>query len=189
MSRHVRSLAAVAILTAGSIVAAHATYRYFFPYGWSHCCDKQLYFALLHYADMNGGSFPSGGPTPEASLGQIHATRPEGYAYLLCGKTGSEMATQQILDQDLPLDESSCGWNYVEGLRADDDGRLALFWDREGLGHNGERLSGGGHVVMFVDGATRHIPESEWEAFLHEQQELHQQRHNVQQVEQSPEVP
>ena len=66
----------------------------------------------------------------------------------------------------------TCGWNYVEGLRLDSDGGLALFWDKEGLGHNGERLSGGGHIVSFVYGERKHIPAAQWDSFLEEQKKL-----------------
>jgi len=31
---------------------------------------------------------------------------------------------------------------------------------------------GGGHAVVFVDGGTRHVPASEWQSFLAEQQAL-----------------
>ena len=34
-------------------------------------------------------------------------------------------------------------------LWLDDDRRLALCWDKVGLGHNGERLPDGGHTVLF----------------------------------------
>ena len=68
------------------------------------------------------------------------------------------------------MSPDTCGWHYVEGLRKDDDPRLALFWDKVGLGHNGERLNGGGHIVTFVDGFPKHIPESEWTGFLDEQE-------------------
>ncbi|HET6574538.1 MAG TPA: hypothetical protein VFG68_13100 [Fimbriiglobus sp.] len=44
-----------------------------YPYGWSHCCDKQLSMALRWYADEHGGAFPAGGGTPEASLGLLYS--------------------------------------------------------------------------------------------------------------------
>ncbi|MEN6497138.1 MAG: hypothetical protein ABFD16_22820 [Thermoguttaceae bacterium] len=79
---------------------------------------------------------------------------------------------RQLLQRGQLLDANTCGWNYVEGLRKDSNGKLALFWDKEGLGHNGERLSGGGHIVTFVYGNREHIPAAEWDAFLEEQQKL-----------------
>jgi hypothetical protein len=54
----------------------------------------------------------------------------------------------------------------------DDDAGLALFWDKVGLGHNGERLSGGAHFVCFVHGSIEYIPGEEWQHFLDEQQTL-----------------
>jgi hypothetical protein len=48
----------------------------------------------------------------------------------------------------------------------------ALFWDKVGRGHHRERLNGGGHIVTFVDGFPKYIPESEWTGFLEEQERL-----------------
>lgn len=157
------------VVCAGVAIAAysvHSWYRSVYPFGRSHCCDKQLANVLFNYADTHDGSFPSGGETPEASLSQIHFIDEYGCASLLCGKTGSESLAQQILDQGPLLGPDTCGWNYVEGLRTDDDPRLALFWDKEGLGHNGERLAGGGHIVMFVSGFSEYIPAAKWKDFL-----------------------
>jgi len=56
---------------------------------------------------------------------------------------------------------------------------LALFWDKEGLGHNGQRLSQGGHIVMFVSGFTEYIPATEWDKFLAEQKVLFANRKNA----------
>lgn len=143
--------------------------------------------ALLDYADNNGGNFPAGKATPEASLSLIHPTCEHGYAYLLCGKTGSESVAQEILNQGKRLGPDTCGWNYVEDLRSDDDPRLAQFWDKEGLGHNGQRLSDGGHIVMFVSGISEYIPATQWDEFLAEQKELFAQRKNWQKKDRAQE--
>ena len=60
-------LAPIAVL---AVIAAlgFGYYRYRYPYGASHCCDKVLAFALRHYADEHEGWFPRGEATPEASL-------------------------------------------------------------------------------------------------------------------------
>jgi len=166
------------LLIAPLLVGGYAWYRYTYPYGASHCCDKQLYFALHEYAHRNGGDFPAGEATPEASLSSVHRALSSSYAYLLCGKSGSESLSQEILDRGELLGPETCGWNYVEGLRTDDNPRLALFWDKEGLGHNGERLTGGGHIVTFVGGMSEHIVKQEWSTFLAEQQALYEERKN-----------
>ena len=70
------------------------------------------------------------------------------------------------------LTPETCGWHYVEGLRKDDDSRLALFWDKAGLGHFGERLSDGAHVVYFVNSVTEYVAGDRWEEFLAEQERL-----------------
>ena len=68
-------------------------------------------------------------------------------AAILRGKTVSESQVVPRLEAGQLLSPELCGWHYVEGLRRDSDRRLALFWDKVGLGHNGEILAGGGHIV------------------------------------------
>jgi hypothetical protein len=57
-------------------------------------------------------------------------------------------------------------------LRKDDDPRLALFWDKVGLGHNGERLPAGGHFVCRVNGEIEYVAGDRWSEFLTEQEQL-----------------
>jgi hypothetical protein len=181
--RRYRWLVVSVVVVAGMVGGAYAWYRYIFPFGWSHCCDKQLHLALRNYADSNGGNFPAGGATPEASLSLLYGRVGYDPSYLLCGKTGSESTVQQLLSQGRPLGPDTCGWNYVEDLRSDDDFRLALFWDKEGLGHFGQRLSDGGHNVMLVGGFTEYIPATKWVEFLAEQKVLFAKRKNAKRVE------
>ncbi len=143
-----------------------------YPYGWSHCCDKGLSLGLLTYAQKNAGRFPAGESSPEASLSLLYR---EGYdvsANLFRGKTIPESVVQEVLDRGELLGPETCGWHYVEGLTLGDDHRLALFWDKAGLGHNGEVLSGGGHIVTFVHSGSEHIQEADWPEFLQEQEAL-----------------
>jgi hypothetical protein len=162
-------------VVAASIIAILAAlgygyYRYQFPYGWSHCCDKHLLMALNQYAEEHDGWFPRGEATPEASLSLLCRQTPE-LAYILRGKTVSEEVRLASLQGRELLTPETCGWHYVEGLRRDDDPRLALFWDKAGLGHNGQRLSSGRHVWL-VGGYMEHIPHDRWEEFLTEQERL-----------------
>jgi hypothetical protein len=153
--------------------AGFAYHRHRYPHGWSHCCDKQLMFALLAYADRHGGWFPKGETSPEAALSLLHRDDPESAnANLLRGKTVPETAVRARLEGGQLLTPDTCGWHYIEGQRKDDDPRLALFWDKAGLGHNGERLSGGGHYVCFVAGSIEYISGDKWEEFLAEQERL-----------------
>lgn len=172
MRRWIKWCAFVAVIVAALFAAGVAHYRRTYPYGWSHCCDKGLGLALLIYADRHEGWFPKGEATPEASLSLLHQDQPEIDANLLRGKTVAESVVQDRLNAGELLTPDTCGWHYVEGLRRGDDSRIALFWDKVGLGHNGQRLPGGGHSVGFVDGHTDIIPGDEWEQFLTEQQEL-----------------
>ncbi len=164
------AIAAITLL-AGSV---YGLYRYYYPLGRDHRCDKLLWFALREYAEKHNGAFPSGEATPEASISLVHSLDQFGYeyAYLLRRRDVPEDVVRQMLQRGQLLDPDTCGWNYVEGLRLDSNSKLALFWDKEGLGHNGERLSGGGHIVTFVGLWSEHIPAASWDKFLEEQRQL-----------------
>jgi hypothetical protein len=145
-------------------------YRWAYPYGWSHSCDKQLMFALHQYAEDHGGAYPAGEATPEASLSLLYPRYAD--EYVLQGKTVPLDLVRAALERGDRLGPDTCGWHYVEGLRLDDDPRLALCWDKVGLGHNGQRLSDGGRTVLFVIMAYEYIEGANWEGFLQEQQRL-----------------
>jgi hypothetical protein len=125
---------------------------------------------LLNYAEFNGGEFPSGGKTPEDSLRKLYPEYAD--ATMLRGRIVPLRTVQESLEKGQPLGPETCGWHYVEGLRKDDDPRLAIFWDKVGLGHNGERLQPGGHTVFFVNGLSHYVEPNEWDGFLKEQQRL-----------------
>ena len=149
-------------------------YRAYYPYGYSHSCDKQLIFALQNYADAHGGAFPAGEATPEASLSLLYPKYAG--AELLQGRSVPLEKVKAILESGQKLGADSCGWHYVEGLKSTDDRKIAVFWDKVGLGHNGERLSVPGHTVFYLNSSHDFIPESQWPAFLEEQKLLHEQR-------------
>jgi hypothetical protein len=165
-------MAVGAAVGAALATAGFAYHHSRYPHGWSHCCDKQLMMALLDYADRHDGWFPKGESSPEAALGLLHRENPELVtANLLRGKTVPEAAVRTRLEAGERLTPETCGWHYVAGLRRDDDRRLALFWDKAGLGHNGERLPEGGHFVCRI-GGIEYIAGDQWEAFLAEQERL-----------------
>jgi len=141
-----------------------------YPYGWSHCCDKQLMFALADYARAHDGAFPAGGETSEASLSLLYPDYAD--ANLLRGKTIPLEVVEPILAGGGRLGPETCGWHYVEGLRVIDNRNLALCWDKAGLGHNGERLLEGGHWVIFIGHHIDYVPAQGWGQFRREQQEL-----------------
>lgn len=142
-----------------------------YPYGWSHCCSKMLNMTLLQYADAQGGRFPAGEACPEASLSLLYREKLCD-ANLLRGKTVPLDEVETILNRGDLLGPETCGWHYVEGLTKNDDPRIAIIWDKVGLGHNGEALKPGGHSVIFLNGEEKYVPESEWPEFLEEQQRL-----------------
>lgn len=170
-------LKAIAIfgVAIGVLVGGARWYRRWqYPYGWSHCCDKGLWALLREYADAHGGVFPAGETTPEASLSLLYPKYAD--ANVLRGKTVPLSNVEAALKRRGRLDPSTCGWHYVEGLNTRDDPGIALFWDKIGLGHNGQRLSDGGHSVVFIGGDTEHIPGDRWQTFLDEQEKLHARR-------------
>ena len=150
--------------------------RYMYPYGWSHCCDTGLFGVLYNYANENNGFFPAGESCPEASLSLLYKEGHHADPNLLRGKSVPESVVREILESGCLLGPESCGWNYVEGLTLADDGRLAIFWDKAGLDHNGRRMSGGGHIVYFLHGFREHITADKWPQFLKEQKRLHAAR-------------
>ncbi|HZU36861.1 MAG TPA: hypothetical protein VFA18_13160 [Gemmataceae bacterium] len=152
------------------VIAYGAFIKWEFPYGWSHCCDKQLMFALHQYAEDHNGAYPAGESSPEASLSLLYPKYAD--AYLLRGKTVPWEKAQSLLEAGQKLGPDSCSWHYVEGLRLDDDGRLALFWDKLGLGHNGQRNPDGGAWVYFINFDSHYVSGSEWPAFLADQERL-----------------
>jgi hypothetical protein len=137
-----------------------------YPYGMSHSCETQLMFALQNYANANQGWFPRGEATPEASLSLLYQAglaSPE----MLHGKSVRLREVRERLAAGLLLTPETCGWHYVEGLRLDDPPKLALFWDKVGLGHDGERSNV--YRVYFVDLTSEPIPKTEWDQFLQSQ--------------------
>lgn len=142
-------------------------WRQIYPYGWSHCCDKQLYLSLMNYADAHGGRFPAGEATPEASLSLLY---PDVDANVLRGRIIPEEKVQAILSAGGKLTPSTCGWHYVEGLSINDNPDLALFWCKKPLGHNGQSLNG--FEVFTVGLDKRFVPQADWDAFLADQQKL-----------------
>lgn len=147
----------------------YASYRNKYPYGWSHCCSKQLATQLQIYAEENSGRFPSGRTTPEASLGLLYDGTEEFMVGLLSGKTVPEKVTRAALKKG-NLGPESTGWHYVEGLTLSDDPQLAIVWDKVGLNHFGEWKKGGGREVIFVSGLTEFI--GDWPKFLEKQARL-----------------
>jgi len=170
--RFIIVLSTVAAVLAGG---SGAYYRWAYPYGSSHSCDKALMFAFGDYARDHGGAYPAGEATPEASLSLLYPRYVD--AEVIRGKTVPTQVVQSILDRGERLGPDTCGWHYVAGLRSDDDPRLALCWDKVGLRHFGERLSDGGHFVIFVNPThVEYIEGAKWAEFLEEQKKLHEER-------------
>ena len=177
MGRRTKIVVLTAIIIPAALFAAgYAWWRYQYRYGFSHCCDQCLSIALEEYARTHGGAFPAGEATPEGSLSLLYREKTGecrwADANILRGKTVPESVVKEILERGDLLTPETCGWHYVEGLRMDDDPRLALFWDKAGLDHNGGRMAQGGHIVLFVDGQRKYIPQAEWDEFMDAQRKL-----------------
>lgn len=169
--RRVRVAIAFLLLGGAAVVGRQWWLAYQYPFGWSHSCDKGLFILLLEYADAHDGAFPLGGTTPEASLSLVAAGKDPSYFDLLRGKSIPAAVVIEQLRVAGELTPETCGWHYVEGLTTD-DGDAALFWDKDGLGHNGQRLQGGGHVVTFANGSQVHVSAQQWQQFLADQAKL-----------------
>ncbi len=166
-------IAIAATVLVALIGAGYCWYRYTYPYGPKHACLACLGSSLLCYAGRHNGHFPTGGGCPEASLSLLYREEPDLGACVLSGKTKSTEAAQELLERGELLGPDTCDWHYVEGLTQYDDPRLALVWDKVGLGHNGQRLPDGSHTVLRVGCIGEEvIPESEWPKFLEEQERL-----------------
>ena len=175
MRRRTKIAAVTAVIVlAVALILLFAWVRHQYPYGMSHCCDIIFYGSFQEYAATHSGAFPSGEATPEASMSLLYRETGDwrADANLLRGKTVPESVVKEILERGELLTPDTCGWHYVEGLRIDDDPRLALFWDKIGLDHNGGLLEGGGHTVVFVNGKRQHIPAAEWDEFIENQRKL-----------------
>ena len=153
----------VALLCSACVSFREWYVKWRFPFGWSHCCDIGLMFALRDYANGHGGAYPAGECCPEASLSLLYPKYLD--EDILRGKTIPLDMVEKRLKNGQKLTASSCGWHYVEGLTKTDDPRLGLIWDKVGLGHNGERLSEGGHNVIFVNCISRYIKGKHWDEF------------------------
>jgi hypothetical protein len=165
---HRRMQIGLAVLLA-LLAGTYGFYRHRFPYGMSHCCILQFTGALEMYAQDNKGYFPAGQSSPEASLSLLYRAQllP---ADILRGKTVPAHVVEKILRGGGLLRPETCGWHYHEGLSTNDDSRIAVIWDKVGLGHDGQNIDY--HEVLFLDGDRVFIPKSRWNAFLAEQQEL-----------------
>jgi len=150
----------------------YGIYRYHFPYGYRHCCLKILGSSLIQYAELHHGRFPTGAACPEASLSLLNRENLDIGAETLSGKTVPEEVAKQVLDRGELLGPDTCDWHYVEGLTLADDPRLALVWDKIGLGHDGQRLEHGGHSVFRIGGHEEVVSGAEWPDFLKEQEQL-----------------
>lgn len=166
-----RTLLLAVGLIAGVIALISWYYNKTYPYGRTHACDSQLSFALQEYAAKHKGQFPAGEKSPEASLSLLHGANRTDPA-LLAGKTASAKYAETLLSSGKLLDPSTCSWHYVEGLRLTDNPKLALFWDKIGLGHNGDWIEAGGHTVNFISCDRRWISVAEWPSLLEEQKML-----------------
>ena len=140
----------VAVMSAVVVVLFVATFighRHHYPYGWSHCCDKQLMAALMNFADQNDGWFPKGEASPEASLSLLYRDDPASVSEnCLRGKIVPEDAVRARLKAGELLTPETCGWHYVEGLTSiaivtpfnlgrSDTGETLINWSRLGVPH------------------------------------------------------
>jgi hypothetical protein len=153
-------------------LGGYLLYCYRYPYGQSHCCILAFSLAFEQYAEGHHGHYPSGESSPEASLSLLYRGDYNVSPNVLRGKSVPLEVVQQTLSEGGLLGPETCGWHYVEGLTQNDDSRIAILWDKVGLGHFGERHIDGSREVLFLGGERRIISRAEWPAFLQEQERL-----------------
>src|SRR5690348_2983687 len=105
--KHSRGVLVILAVLTGVVGSGWLYYRWIYPYGWSHSCDKQLMIALHRYAEDHGGAYPAGEATPEASLSLLYPA----YAneYVLQGKTVPLKAVKAVLERGERLGPDTCG--------------------------------------------------------------------------------
>lgn len=134
---------------------------------------RAIQTALRNYAERHDGWFPRGEASPEASLSLLHRENPGLVtANVLRSPTVPEAVAQVRLESGELLAPGTCRWHYVEGLRSDDDPRLALFWEKTALNRTESLLYPGGCRVFFVGGGVEHVALERWEEFLAAQEWL-----------------
>src|ERR1700693_4883826 len=98
-TKWIRRVAVLMLVPSVLALTAYGWFRHRYPYGFSHCCDLQLGFALREYASTHGGFLPAGEESPEASLGLLYG--PWVNANVLRGKTIPQAVLPARLDQGL----------------------------------------------------------------------------------------
>jgi hypothetical protein len=164
------ALSVTLAVVVGAFVAGWTYYERTYPYGWSHCCIIQMMMGFKMYANDNGGRYPAGEATAEASLGLLLRSNyvdPD----TLRGMTVPLETVRRRLEEHKPLDADSCGWQYIEGLTEADDPEIAMLYCKQALGHNGQRTKDGGRQVVFVDTEIRWVSGQEWPSFLEKQRQ------------------
>ena len=168
--RRRKTILVVAFMIPVLAVSVYGWYRYKFPYGYSHCCTAVLATSLYAYALEHDGDFPfSDGGEAESLALLIPENVP---VEIMCGKTVDPDEAKAYYNRHGSLTSDYCGWRYRRGLTTADDARIALLWDKEPLGHNGQRTWKRSREVVFVGGRRLSVPHSEWDGFLQEQEAL-----------------
>jgi len=131
--------------------------------------------ALRSYAADHDGFYPKGGETALESLQLLYNKTNDyiGEVSLLAGISGDINENERRIKMGLPIDEKVSSWIYFPGFRVDDNGKLAIIWERqEGIRFNG--LFANGHAVGFADGHHEQVPQAHWGEFLKQQEALRQ---------------
>lgn len=168
MKRSARGRIAYVVIGAASI-GLWAYYRSVFPYSSLHKCNRCLAMTLGVYAEDHGGKFPNAVGSA-ASLSLLYGVGAD--PSLLAGKGISDEDAERCFQENGKLTEEFCNWHYVPGLTLASDPGLALFWEKTGLMHNGQRGKEPAYEVCLVDGSAISVRKSQWPAFLAKQKEL-----------------
>jgi hypothetical protein len=140
------------------------------PYGHREAFMRGMDRCLQDYAEAHQGSFPAG----ENAYSAIAKLYPD-YCFpceLLAGLSGNIEDVTNALRTGQSLSNVT-SWNYVPGLRQDDDPQIALLWEsKAGLSSSGRWKIKRTRPVLLLSRDTINIPTSEWSDFTIRQQLL-----------------
>ena len=170
-----RSRASILTLLSSLLLVAVGffVWSWMYPFGRRAALLPSMWGGLSAYASDHGGWFPDSKFGAYDALTMLYrsnyCTSDE-----LAGVSGDINAARSALGRGDVLTETTTSWMYSPGLRIDDRPDVAILWERTaGYYWNGRRNMFGGRPVLFVTGNVSNVPASEWQPFLHHQDELH----------------
>ena len=137
-------------------------------------CMAAVYIGLSFYAGENNGIYPYSSKGYADGLELTSEKYP--CPWMLTGPGYTEKIPDKLRKNNIP--ENMCGRVYIQGLKQDDDGDIAIVFDKlatPGGDHChllSRMLSPLGREVQCISGQKKFISENQWKDFSKEQIEL-----------------